>query len=67
MTAPIVVHPPGPDGGRRVTSRGNTLGHAYGMVDVIEFLRRVGLDVATIDLHDETLIDWREGGPESWR
>ncbi|MGW8377007.1 hypothetical protein [Streptomyces sp. ODS28] len=66
MTAPIVVHPPSAEGRRRVTSHGNTLGHAEGMVDVIEFLRRVGLDVATIDLHDEELIEWRGGGPEFW-
>ncbi|NLU67025.1 hypothetical protein [Streptomyces sp. HNM0574] len=66
MSAPVVVHPPVPEGGRRVTARGEFLGTAYGMVDLIEFLRRAGLDLATIDLHDKDLIDWQGGGPETW-
>lgn len=66
MSAPIVVHPPAPSGGRRVTARGESLGTAYGMVDVIEFLRRAGLDVATVSLKDDELIEWRGGGPEVW-
>lgn len=66
MRAPVIVHPPAPEGGRRVTARGALLGVAYGRVDLIEFLRRAGLDLATIDLHDEELIDWQGGGPEVW-
>ncbi|GAB2825878.1 hypothetical protein ACWGJ2_30610 [Streptomyces sp. NPDC054796] len=66
MAVPIVVHPAPPDGGRRVTAHGRSLGVAYGMVDLIEFLRQTGLDIATIDLHDDELIEWRGGGPEVW-
>ncbi|MFG3253348.1 hypothetical protein [Streptomyces sp. NPDC048172] len=66
MGAPIVVYPPAPAGGRRVAAHGETLGTAYGMVDVIEFLRRAGLDIATISLYDEELIEWRGGSPEVW-
>ncbi|WP_016906281.1 MULTISPECIES: hypothetical protein [Streptomyces] len=66
MAAPIVVRPPDATGGRHVLARGEPLGTAWGMVDVIEFLRRAGLDIATVDLYDESLIDWQGGGPEVW-
>ncbi|MGW2082645.1 hypothetical protein ACWCOW_38060 [Streptomyces sp. NPDC001939] len=41
--APTVVHPPLGTGGRRVTARGQILGHAYSDVDLIQLLRRAGL------------------------
>lgn len=51
-SAPIVVHPPSPTGGRRVTAHGAILGLAYSDQDVIEFLRRAGLPDAE-DLLDD--------------
>jgi hypothetical protein len=61
---PIVVYPPTPSGGRRVRADGQILGVAYRPADLVEFLRRAGLD--DVDLGDETLIEWRGGGPEVW-
>ncbi|MEF3112394.1 hypothetical protein RB636_04155 [Streptomyces chrestomyceticus] len=66
MAAPIVVHPPSPTGGRRVTADGAVLGLAYELRDVEEFLRRAGVDIDTAWVEDTTLIEWRGGGPESW-
>lgn len=62
----IVVQPPSPGGGRRVRVDGTILGVAYGLADLLEFLRRAGLDVDDIDLEDTELITWRGGGPEVW-
>ncbi|WP_445520990.1 hypothetical protein [Streptomyces sp. NEAU-174] len=62
----IVVQPPSPTGGRRVRVDGNILGVAYGLMDLLEFLRRAGLDVEGIDLEDTELITWRGGGPDVW-
>ncbi len=45
---------------------GNILGVAYGLMDLLEFLRRAGLDVEGIDLEDTELITWRGGGPDVW-
>ncbi|MFB7466931.1 hypothetical protein ACFCZ1_26135 [Streptomyces sp. NPDC056224] len=44
MAAPIVVHRPSPSGGRRVTAHGQILGLAHNDRDLIEFLRRAGLE-----------------------
>ncbi|MGW5021870.1 MULTISPECIES: hypothetical protein [Streptomyces] len=66
MSAPIVVHPPYPAGGRRVSAHGETLGTAYGLTDLIEFLSRAGIDVATVDLDDDSVIEWQGGTREVW-
>ena len=64
--APVIVHPPGP-GGRRVTIRGQDAGLARSLADLIEFLRRAGLDdVTEADLTRPDLVEWRVGGPELW-
>lgn len=63
---PVVVHPPSPSGGRRVTVDAEILGVAYGPADLIEFLRRAGMDPDEIQLDDRALIEWRGGGPEAW-
>ncbi|WP_421107038.1 hypothetical protein [Streptomyces sp. NEAU-S77] len=39
---PVVVHPPSPSGGRRVTIRGEIVGLAQGPADLLQFLRRAG-------------------------
>ncbi|MEU2179521.1 hypothetical protein [Streptomyces thermolilacinus] len=64
--APIVVHRPTPSGGRRVTARGDILGLAHNDADLVEFLRRAGLDEADIDLDDPGLVEWRGGRAHQW-
>ena len=41
---------------------GEILGRAFGLNDVIEFLRRAGWT----DEEDWPPIEWRGGGPEEW-
>ncbi|MFH9248213.1 hypothetical protein ACH4LK_22630 [Streptomyces lydicus] len=62
----VVVHPPSPTGGRRVTVGAEILGIAYGPRDLAEFLRRAGLDEDVIDADDGRLVEWRGGGPDVW-
>ncbi|EST37686.1 hypothetical protein N566_11720 [Streptomycetaceae bacterium MP113-05] len=66
--APVVVYPPaeGRGGGRRVRVDGTILGTAYSDVDLLEFLRRAGLDPESVRLDDPELIEWRGGGPDVW-
>ncbi|MDI3419263.1 MULTISPECIES: hypothetical protein [Streptomyces] len=62
MSAPIVVHPPQGSGGRRVTVHGEILGLARNDRDLIEFLRRTGLEEPDgLVLGDSPLIEWRGG------
>ncbi|MGG2461378.1 hypothetical protein ACO0M4_16400 [Streptomyces sp. RGM 3693] len=62
----IMVDAPAADGGRRVWIGHDSVGLAYGMIDVLEFVRRAGLDPDQVDLHDPDLIQWQGGGPETW-
>ncbi|MFG3498973.1 hypothetical protein [Streptomyces sp. NPDC047928] len=64
--APIVVHRPAADGGRRVTVRGQILGLAHNDADLIEFLRRAGLEEADMVLDDPQLVEWRGGRAHQW-
>ncbi|TDC74182.1 hypothetical protein [Streptomyces hainanensis] len=66
VPARVVVHPPRATGGRRVSAGGEDLGVARSPVELIEFLRRAGLDPDEVLLEDPTLIEWRGGGPEVW-
>lgn len=66
MTPTVVVHPPSPSGGRRVTLASTILGLAHSREDVIEFLRGAGLDEAEHRLEDTDLVEWRGGGPDVW-
>ncbi|MCR8574707.1 hypothetical protein [Streptomyces sp. Isolate_219] len=63
---PVIVHPPSLTGGRRVTVRGAIVGLAYGLPDLLEFLRRAGLDPDEVVLDDVEFIEWRGGGPDVW-
>lgn len=45
----IVVMPPGDTGGRVVRGDNEILGTAYRMADLLEFLRRAGLDADVAD------------------
>ncbi|HWM39566.1 MAG TPA: hypothetical protein VNS49_20870 [Streptomyces sp.] len=69
MTASIVVHPPAPTGGRRITADradGDDLGLAHGIADLVEILRRAGLDPDQVRLDDPVLIEWRGGKADVW-
>lgn len=62
MGPAIVVHRPSPTGGRRVTVGHAILGLAHDDYDLIEFLRRAGLDDAeALVLGDSSQIQWRGG------
>ncbi|MET8678727.1 hypothetical protein ABZW18_14395 [Streptomyces sp. NPDC004647] len=62
---PVVVHP-WLDGARRVTIRGESVGKAYSLSDVVEFLRLAGLEAHAFGVDDPNLIEWRGGGPADW-
>ncbi|WP_043262697.1 hypothetical protein [Streptomyces sp. CT34] len=64
--APVVVHPPMTDGGRQVTIRGERMGTAYHLLDLIELLRCADLPKTDTAIDDPELIDWRGGGPDVW-
>ncbi|MFE2276487.1 hypothetical protein ACFXAE_04260 [Streptomyces sp. NPDC059454] len=65
---PIVIYPPGEDGGRRVRGGARFLGMAYGLLDVVEFLRLAGLETVDDDwLRRSAMVEWRGGGPDVWR
>ncbi len=62
----VTVHPPDAQGARRVRVNGISLGRAYGPADVLEFLRRAGLDLDDVTAAGEGIIEWRGGGPSAW-
>ncbi|MER6840199.1 hypothetical protein [Streptomyces platensis] len=61
----IVVQRPTQAGGRCVHADDTFLGVAYGIVDLLELLRRAGLDPEEVRLNDP-MIKWYGGGPEVW-
>ncbi|WP_432193513.1 hypothetical protein [Streptomyces sp. bgisy027] len=64
---PIVVYPLAEDGGRRVRVDDRFVGMAYGLLDVVEFLRLAGLDEVDDDwVRRSELIEWRGSGPDGW-
>ncbi|MEU6810015.1 hypothetical protein ABZ920_13635 [Streptomyces sp. NPDC046831] len=64
---PVVVYPPAEDGGRRVRAGDRFLGMAYGLLDVADFLHRVGIEDADEDYVERSgLIRWLGGGPRAW-
>ncbi|MFI9155706.1 hypothetical protein [Streptomyces sp. NPDC053367] len=64
---PVVLSPPGGDGGRRVRIDGHYIGIAYSLLDVVAFLQEAGLqDWGEMDVVRSSLIDWRGIGPEVW-
>ncbi|MEU8652451.1 hypothetical protein [Streptomyces sp. NPDC048737] len=66
-TRPIVIYPPAEDGGRRVRVNERFVGLAYGLLDVVDFLRLVGLDdVDDAWVRRSETVEWRGGGPEAW-
>lgn len=63
---PVTVQLPSPSGGRRVRVDGEILGLAHSVRDLVEFLRRAGLEIETHEVADSPLIDWRGVGPDRW-
>lgn len=64
---PVVVYPPDEDGGRRVRAAGEILGRAFDLQDLVEFLRRAGVEeVNEVWVRRSSLIEWRGGGPDVW-
>ncbi|SEN15889.1 hypothetical protein SAMN05216267_100276 [Actinacidiphila rubida] len=61
-----VVVEPVVGAGRRVRVGSEILGVAYSPADVVEFLRRAGLEPDEVRLDDPMVIDWRGGGPDLW-
>ncbi|MEU9946471.1 hypothetical protein [Streptomyces lavendulae] len=57
----VIVYPPDAQGGRRVRVDGEILGRALGPADLLEFLRRAGLDPDDVNLDNPLLIEWRRG------
>ncbi|GGV84907.1 hypothetical protein GCM10010228_63490 [Streptomyces massasporeus] len=62
----MVVQPPATDGGRLVTIRGERMGVAYSLFDVLDLLHREGLPTADTAVDDTELIEWQGGGPYDW-
>lgn len=63
-TRPIVIYPPASDGGRRVRVYDHFVGMAYGILDIVEFLRLAGLENVDDDwVRQSELIEWRGPGP----
>jgi hypothetical protein len=63
----VIVFPPDEQGGRRVRAGSEILGRALGLADVVEFLRRAGLDeVDEAYVRRTALVEWRGGGPDVW-
>ncbi|KIZ16811.1 hypothetical protein [Streptomyces natalensis] len=64
--APIVVHQLSATGGRRVVARGQILGLAYSDADLVEFLRRAGVEEPERILDDDAWVEWRGGRPHDY-
>ncbi|PSM45323.1 hypothetical protein C6Y14_04540 [Streptomyces dioscori] len=62
----VLVHPPRGDGGRRVTVHGEPVGTAMNLPDIVEFLRRAGLEFDENEVTVSPLIEWRGGGSSYW-
>jgi hypothetical protein len=63
----VVIYPPAEDGGRRVRAGERFLGMAYGLLDVVEFLRLAGMEDADEDwVRRPGPVEWRGGGPDVW-
>ncbi|MEU3821769.1 hypothetical protein AB0E74_19440, partial [Streptomyces sp. NPDC030392] len=60
--------PARPAAPRRPSTRASPtiLGLAHNDADLVEFLRRAGLDETGIDLDDPHLVEWRGGRAHQW-
>ncbi|MET9902878.1 hypothetical protein [Streptomyces sp. NPDC006446] len=62
----VVVSRPSPTGGRRVRVDGEILGLAYSLRDLVELLRRVGVEMEPAEVIESSIIDWHGVGPDRW-
>ncbi|WP_274562429.1 hypothetical protein [Streptomyces spiramyceticus] len=69
-SAPIVVHRPSANGGRRVTvhrhGRDEILGTAYSDHDLVVFLEAAGVAEPDAVTDDPRWVEWRGGDPHQW-
>ncbi|MFF1724333.1 hypothetical protein [Streptomyces sviceus] len=64
---PVTVGPPDSQGGRLVHIHNDAVGRAYGLWDMVVYLRRAGLDMGEEDeIAASNLIEWIGGGPTVW-
>ncbi|MER5441590.1 hypothetical protein [Streptomyces sp. NPDC002790] len=64
---PVVIYPPGEDGGRNVRIDGTILGRALSVKDIVALLQEAGLrSFDEMHVVYSALIEWRGGGPEAW-
>ncbi|WP_436849402.1 hypothetical protein [Streptomyces massasporeus] len=49
-----------------MTIRGERIGVAYSLFDVLDLLHREGLPTADTAVDDTELIEWQGGGPYDW-
>ena len=66
--AHVVVHRP-VDGEAAIAYRnvdilGTRVGKAYRLEDVVEFMRRAGLE--DVSYEDPQFVEWQGGGPDVW-
>ncbi|MFC9035185.1 hypothetical protein [Streptomyces arboris] len=63
----VIVSPPSLSGGRRIRVDGTILGLAHDLGDLVELLRRVGLEgLDESDVAQSGLVEWQGGGPDVW-
>ncbi|MGW7244291.1 hypothetical protein [Streptomyces sp. NPDC054804] len=63
---PVVVQPPSPSGGCRVRVDSVLLGVAQGPGDLVDFLRRAGLEIEPQEFADSLFVGWQGVGPGRW-
>lgn len=64
--APVVVHSPFSSGGRQVSVRGELVGLAHSVADVLAEVRRLGIALEQEEAGATPLIEWRGGGADAW-
>lgn len=64
---PVVVHAVRGSAGRRVTLRGKQAGVAHCVADVVELVLLAGVALNVEEAAASSLIEWRGGGPGTWR
>lgn len=65
--APVVVHQHFGGGGRHVSVRGEVVGVARSVADVLAVVRRVGIVLGHEEARTTPLIEWRGGGADAWQ
>ena len=66
MASHIIVHPPSASGERLVCMRSEVICLAHSYDEVVQSLRRAGLETGEGDAADASRIEWRGGGADTW-